>query len=73
MSADQPGELTYENENETRARARKLAGDHALKALAHARDAQTMLDRLDYSAAATACHRAHQEQRCAEALREVLS
>jgi hypothetical protein len=60
-------------ENELRGRIRELAGTHAMKALAHARDAQIELDRTDYSAAAVACHRAHQEQRAVEALREVLA
>jgi hypothetical protein len=38
----------------------------------YATDAGRHLDRGDYSAAATACHRAHQCIRVAEALREVL-
>ena len=60
-------------EGELRMRVRTVAGDRACRALAFARDAQTALDRGDYSAAAVACHRAYQEQCRVEALREVLS
>lgn len=41
-------------------------------ALLCAADAQAALDQRDYSRAATACHRAHQHTRVADALREVL-
>jgi hypothetical protein len=68
-----PPEPPLEPEAELRTKVRHLAGQCAIRVLAYARDAQRFLDVADYSAAAVACHRAHQEQRRVEALREVLT
>lgn len=63
---------TTEPEAELPAAIRRRATDAELLALGYGSEAQTALDARNYSAAATACHRAHQEHRISTALRALL-